>query len=99
VARSSLPAATLARWRSICAGVAYPALTSPARIWFTVAVSSRSHAGEVIGKNASPQRAYAIHDGLLNARGLAGLENWLKIAAEPVGGTFTRLAPGTSVDL
>jgi L-ascorbate metabolism protein UlaG (beta-lactamase superfamily) len=46
-----------------------------------------------------PQRAYAIHDGLLNARGLAGLENWLKIAAEPVGGTFTRLAPGTSVDL
>ncbi len=50
-------------------------------------------------REVGPQRAYAIHDGLLNARGLAILDNWLKIAAEPVGGTFARLEPGTSLDL
>jgi L-ascorbate metabolism protein UlaG (beta-lactamase superfamily) len=50
-------------------------------------------------REVRPRRAYAIHDGLLNARGLAVLANWLKIAAEPVGGAFTRLEPGTTVDV
>ncbi len=50
-------------------------------------------------REVRPQRAYVIHDGLLNARGLALLENMLKVASQPVGGTFTRLEPGTGVDL
>ncbi|KWW97475.1 beta-lactamase [Carbonactinospora thermoautotrophica] len=50
-------------------------------------------------REVAPQRAYAVHDGLLNANGLAVLANWLRIAAEPTGATFTRLEPGTSVDL
>ena len=45
------------------------------------------------------QRGYAIHDGLLNDRGLGVLGNWLTLAAGPGGGTVTRLAPGTVIDL
>ena len=50
-------------------------------------------------RKVRPRRAYAIHDGLLNARGLGMLDHWLKIAAEAVGGVFARLEPGTTVDL
>ena len=50
-------------------------------------------------REVRPRRAYAIHDGLLNARGLALMQHWLNVAAEPFGGTFTRLEPGTAVDL
>ncbi len=50
-------------------------------------------------REVGPLRAYAIHDGLLNARGLGLTEHWLKVAAEPVGGTFARLEPGTTVEL
>ena len=50
-------------------------------------------------REVAPQRAYAIHEGLLNARGLALLDDWLERAAEPLGATFTRLEPGTTVDI
>jgi L-ascorbate metabolism protein UlaG (beta-lactamase superfamily) len=46
-----------------------------------------------------PQRGYAIHDGLLNDRGLGVLGNWLTLATGPGGGAVTRLAPGTVIDL
>lgn len=46
-----------------------------------------------------PQRGYAIHDGLLGDRGLGVLGNFLPLATGPGGGTVTRLAPGTAIDL
>lgn len=51
------------------------------------------------GRAVDPQRGYAIHDGLLNANGLGLVERLLPLAAGPAGGTFTRLEPGTSVEL
>jgi L-ascorbate metabolism protein UlaG (beta-lactamase superfamily) len=45
-------------------------------------------------REVAPRRAYAIHDGILNARGLGLVENLLRLA-----GQATRLEPGTSVDL
>ncbi len=51
------------------------------------------------GRTVAPQRAYAIHDGLLNEIGLSVLANWLPLAAGQGGGEFTRLEPGTSTDL
>ena len=51
------------------------------------------------GRAVDPQRAYAIHDGLLNDIGLQVLGNWLGLAAGPGGGTFTRIEPGAAVDL
>lgn len=51
------------------------------------------------GRSVDPQRAYAIHDGLLNDIGLTVLGNWLGLASGPAGGTFTRIAPGESADL
>jgi L-ascorbate metabolism protein UlaG (beta-lactamase superfamily) len=46
----------------------------------------------------APARAYAIHDGLLNANGLGLMANLLKLA-QPDGAQYTRLEPGTSVGL
>jgi L-ascorbate metabolism protein UlaG (beta-lactamase superfamily) len=46
-----------------------------------------------------PRRGYAIHDGLLSDRGLGVLSNWLPLATGPGGGTVTRVAPGTTIDL
>lgn len=46
-----------------------------------------------------PGRGYAIHDGLLNARGLGVLGNWLPLASGPGGGAITRVEPGTKIDL
>jgi hypothetical protein len=45
-----------------------------------------------------PSRAYAIHDGLLNERGLGLMANLLRMA-QPDGAEYARLEPGTSVDL
>jgi L-ascorbate metabolism protein UlaG (beta-lactamase superfamily) len=45
------------------------------------------------------RRGYAIHDGLLNGRGLGALGNWLPLATGPGGGTVTRVAPGTTIEL
>ena len=47
----------------------------------------------------APQRAYAIHDALLNANGLGLTQRMLLLAAEPTGAPYTRLEPGQSVDL
>ena len=51
------------------------------------------------GRAVDPQRGYAIHDGLLNANGLGLMQNLMTLAAGPSGGTFSRLEPGTSVEL
>jgi L-ascorbate metabolism protein UlaG (beta-lactamase superfamily) len=61
-------------------------------------------AGEMIdyAREVAPQRAYAIHDGLLNANGLGLLDNLLRLVpgpAGPAGQEYVRLEPGTSVDL
>jgi L-ascorbate metabolism protein UlaG (beta-lactamase superfamily) len=46
----------------------------------------------------APARAYAIHDGLLNANGLGLMANLLKLA-QPDGAQYARLEPGTSVEV
>jgi L-ascorbate metabolism protein UlaG (beta-lactamase superfamily) len=57
--------------------------------------------GELIDytRAAAPVRAYAIHDGLLNARGLGLVEQLMTMVAEPTGSAYTRLEPGSSVEL
>jgi len=50
-------------------------------------------------REVAPQRAYAIHDGLLNANGLGLTQRMLLLAAEPTGAPYTRLEPGQAVDL
>ena len=56
--------------------------------------------GEMIDyvRAVGPSRAYAIHDGLLNERGLGLMANLLRMA-QPDGAEYARLEPGTSVDL
>jgi L-ascorbate metabolism protein UlaG (beta-lactamase superfamily) len=56
--------------------------------------------GEMIDyvRAVGPARAYAIHDGLLNERGLGLMANLLRMA-QPDGAEYARLEPGTSVDL
>jgi L-ascorbate metabolism protein UlaG (beta-lactamase superfamily) len=49
-------------------------------------------------REVAPRRAYAIHDGLLNANGLGLMQNLLKMA-EPPGAQYVRLEPGTSLEL
>lgn len=51
------------------------------------------------GRAVDPARGYAIHDALLSDIGLNLLTNWLGLAAGPRGGTFTRVAPGTTVEV
>jgi L-ascorbate metabolism protein UlaG (beta-lactamase superfamily) len=50
-------------------------------------------------REVAPERAFAIHDGLLNANGLALMQRMLQVAAEPLGADFVRLEPGTTVEL
>ncbi|MEO3822291.1 MBL fold metallo-hydrolase [Actinomadura sp. B10D3] len=50
-------------------------------------------------REVRPERAFAIHDGLLNDIGLMVMERVLTGAGEELGREFRRLAPGTSVDL
>jgi L-ascorbate metabolism protein UlaG (beta-lactamase superfamily) len=47
----------------------------------------------------APQRAYAIHEAILNADGLGLMDRMLGLAAAPTGAPFSRLEPGTAVDL
>jgi hypothetical protein len=47
----------------------------------------------------APRRAYAIHDGLLNANGLGLMRSLLKVAAAPTGAEYARLEPGTTVEV
>ena len=58
-------------------------------------------AGEMIdyARTVAPRRAYAIHDGLLNANGLGLMQNLMQAAAAPSGAEYVRLEPGTSVEI
>jgi L-ascorbate metabolism protein UlaG (beta-lactamase superfamily) len=59
-------------------------------------------AGEMIdyAREVAPARGYAIHDGLLNDRGLGLMGNLMQLLAGAGGrGSFARLEPGDSVDL
>jgi len=47
----------------------------------------------------APHRGFVIHEALLNETGLGVLEMFFGLAAGPNGATFTRLEPGTSLDL
>lgn len=50
-------------------------------------------------REVRPQRAYAVHDGLLNDVGLSLLDGQLTDEAEHQDADFRRLKPGQSVDL
>jgi L-ascorbate metabolism protein UlaG (beta-lactamase superfamily) len=50
-------------------------------------------------REVAPQRAYAIHDGLLNDFGLGILASQLTSEGERAEGDFRRLRPGDSVDI
>jgi L-ascorbate metabolism protein UlaG (beta-lactamase superfamily) len=50
-------------------------------------------------REVAPQRAYAIHDGLLNANGIGLTQRMLLLAAQPTGADYVRLEPGQTVDL
>jgi L-ascorbate metabolism protein UlaG (beta-lactamase superfamily) len=57
--------------------------------------------GEMIdyARAVAPERAYAIHDGLLNANGLGLMQRMMQLAAQPLSAEFVRLEPGTTVEL
>jgi hypothetical protein len=46
-----------------------------------------------------PARGYAIHDAILNERGLGLFTRMLSVAAAPSAAPVARLDPGTSLDL
>jgi L-ascorbate metabolism protein UlaG (beta-lactamase superfamily) len=50
-------------------------------------------------REVAPQRGYAIHDAILSPQGIGLVGNLLKMMARPGDGPFTRLEPGTSIDL
>jgi L-ascorbate metabolism protein UlaG (beta-lactamase superfamily) len=50
-------------------------------------------------REVAPQRAYAIHDAILNDNGIGLMQRMMLVAAQPSGADFSRLEPGTSVDL
>ncbi|MEV5824262.1 MBL fold metallo-hydrolase [Spirillospora sp. NPDC052242] len=50
-------------------------------------------------REVRPERAYAIHDGLLNDIGLTVMNKNASKALEEIDRTYTRLAPGESVEL
>ncbi|TDB70971.1 MBL fold metallo-hydrolase, partial [Actinomadura sp. KC216] len=49
-------------------------------------------------REVGPERAFVIHDGLLNDIGLKVMQTHVTKAGEEIGREFTRLAPGASVD-
>jgi len=46
-----------------------------------------------------PRRGFIIHEALLSETGLGVLDMFLGLAAGPHDAKYTRLEPGTSVDL
>ncbi|GAA3946773.1 MBL fold metallo-hydrolase [Actinomadura viridis] len=50
-------------------------------------------------REVRPERAFVIHDGLLNDNGLAVMETAVGNAGKQLGKEFRRLKPGESVDL
>lgn len=67
-----------------------PTLLLPASAPWLKASEMIDYAREV-----APRRAYAIHDGILNANGVGLVENLLRLT----GDASTRLEPGMTVDL
>jgi len=51
------------------------------------------------GRAVAPRRGYAIHDALLSPIGLGLIERFLGLAAGTTSAVFSRLEPGTTVDL
>jgi L-ascorbate metabolism protein UlaG (beta-lactamase superfamily) len=51
------------------------------------------------GREVAPRRGYALHDALLSEIGVRVLGNWLGMVAGGRDAEFTRLEPGTTVDL
>jgi L-ascorbate metabolism protein UlaG (beta-lactamase superfamily) len=51
------------------------------------------------GRAVDPRRGYAIHDALLSPIGLRVTEQFFGLAAGPAGAIFSRLEPGTGVEL
>ena len=51
------------------------------------------------GRAVAPRRGYAIHDALLSPIGLGLIDRFLGLAAGTTGAVFSRLEPGTTVDL
>jgi L-ascorbate metabolism protein UlaG (beta-lactamase superfamily) len=50
-------------------------------------------------REVGPRRAYAIHDAVLNENGIGLWQRMMQVAAQPSGAAFSRLEPGTTVDL
>jgi L-ascorbate metabolism protein UlaG (beta-lactamase superfamily) len=50
-------------------------------------------------REVAPQRAYAIHDAILNANGIGLMQRMLGIAYDTSGTDYAQLEPGTTVDL
>jgi L-ascorbate metabolism protein UlaG (beta-lactamase superfamily) len=50
-------------------------------------------------REVAPQRAFAIHDAILNANGVGLMQQMMQVAAQPSASSFSRLEPGTVVDL
>ena len=50
-------------------------------------------------REVAPRRAYAIHDAILNENGIGLMERMMQLAAQPSGAAFSRLEPGSTVDL
>ncbi|RFS86515.1 MBL fold metallo-hydrolase [Actinomadura spongiicola] len=50
-------------------------------------------------REVRPERAFVIHDGLLNDIGLKVMQTHVTKAGEELGREFVRLAPGTTVEL
>jgi L-ascorbate metabolism protein UlaG (beta-lactamase superfamily) len=50
-------------------------------------------------REVAPQRAYAIHDAILNANGIGLMQQMMQVAAQPSGAAFARLEPGSAVEL
>ncbi len=57
--------------------------------------------GEVIdyARSVAPPRAYAIHDALLSANGLGLAGQLMSLVEKPAGTAYTRLEPGSTVDI
>ncbi|MEO3800909.1 MBL fold metallo-hydrolase [Nonomuraea mesophila] len=56
---------------------------------------------EMVGylREVRPGRAFSTHDGLINARGLAVVDNWLKVEGDKQGAEIRRMEVGESVTL
>ena len=50
-------------------------------------------------REVAPQRAYAIHDAILNANGIGLMQQMMQVAAQPSAASFSRLEPGSTVEL